>query len=115
MQIQISSFFDQTWKDSDLEQFKKSVQPVSDDELNEFLEAMKRGEHILSTVGTLKFRIKPDKLEDTKYKAAIAKAHNQRLPVIDTKNRAELYALLDQHGFYWNEQAGAWAGSEDKQ
>lgn len=43
-----------------------------------------------------------------KYKSAIQKAHNQNLPAIETNNQEELYALLQQHGFFWNSDSKVW-------
>lgn len=43
-----------------------------------------------------------------KYKAAITKAHNYRLPVVETKDQEELYTLLQDNGWFWNSKTQAW-------
>lgn len=51
----------------------------------------------------------PSKPRQTaKYAAAVATAHNHKLPAIDTHNRDQLYDLLQKHGFFWNSDLKDW-------
>ena len=62
MEIEVTSLFAPgDWKDSNLDQFKRLVNPINDDELSRKLAVMEAGQEVLSAIGTLKFRVREAK------------------------------------------------------
>ena len=47
-----------------------------------------------------------------KYKEAVKKGHNYRLPMGETRNKEELYELLHVNGFFWDSKAQKWEHHE---